>query len=115
MKPERILYWAARILVILFAAFISIFSLDVFGEGYGFPGLLLALFMHMLPTIGVVIVLLIAWKWEFTGGVIFLLLAIAFTFFFDTYEDVLTLLTISGPPFIAGSLFVWHKMLTARR
>ena len=34
VKP--VLFWTPRILCILFAIFISLFALDVFGEGYGF-------------------------------------------------------------------------------
>ena len=34
VKP--VLYWSPRILCILFAIFISLFALDVFGEGDGF-------------------------------------------------------------------------------
>ena len=33
-KWKRVLYWTPRVLGILFALFISIFALDVFGEGY---------------------------------------------------------------------------------
>ncbi len=58
---NKILYWTPRVLGILFAVFISIFALDVFGE-YGFPEVLVALFMHLIPTFLVVGVLLIAWK-----------------------------------------------------
>ena len=32
-KPKRVLYWIPRALTILFALFISVFALDVFGEG----------------------------------------------------------------------------------
>jgi hypothetical protein len=33
---SSILYWAPRLLGILFSLFVSIFALDVFGQGYGF-------------------------------------------------------------------------------
>ena len=47
---ERLLYWVPRILCILFAAFISLFALDVFGEGYGFWHSVLTLMVHLIPT-----------------------------------------------------------------
>ena len=39
---KRTLFWAPRILCILFAVFVSLFALDVFGEGYGFWETILA-------------------------------------------------------------------------
>ena len=73
-KMTPIIYWAPRILGILFAAFISIFALEVFTEGYEFWDTVVALVMHLVPTAIIVIVLLIAWRWERIGGVLFLLL-----------------------------------------
>ena len=104
------LYWTPRILGILFAIFISIFALDVFAEGYGFPLVLVALFMHLIPTFIIIIILLIAWKWEKVGGVLFILLGLIFTLFFNTYRHPLTFLLISGPVFLIGLLFLISKL-----
>ncbi len=60
----RTLLWLPRILCILFAAFISIFALDVFGAGYTASETLVALFMHLIPTGLILIALAIAWRWE---------------------------------------------------
>ena len=70
MKKYSWLYWTPRILGIIFAVFISIFALDVFGE-YKFPEVLIALFMHLVPTYLVLGALLVAWKWEKIGGILF--------------------------------------------
>ena len=41
IRPSKqLLFWTPRILGILFALFLSMFALDVFGEGYGFWGTL---------------------------------------------------------------------------
>jgi len=40
---DRTVYWLPRLLSIAFILFLSLFSLDVFGEGYGFWNTLLAL------------------------------------------------------------------------
>lgn len=110
---SKYLYWAPRVLAILFIAFLSIFALDVFGEGYGFLELSIALFMHLIPVFGLVAVLLIAWRWEKIGGIIFIILALGFTVFFNTYQQgLLVFLAISGPPFLIGALF-WISSLEA--
>jgi hypothetical protein len=49
-------------LSILFAMFLSVFSLDVFSEANGFGETILALLMHLIPVDIVVIVLVIAWR-----------------------------------------------------
>jgi len=48
-KTKKALYWAPRIIAILFIVFISLFALDVFIEGYGFWETIVALFMHLVP------------------------------------------------------------------
>jgi len=40
---KRVLFWAPRVLGILFALFLSLFALDVFSEGYSFGETMLAL------------------------------------------------------------------------
>jgi hypothetical protein len=48
---KRILLWAPRALSILFIAFLSLFALDVFGEQVGFWRTVLALTMHLIPSV----------------------------------------------------------------
>jgi len=66
---KRVLFWGPRILCILFAVFVSLFALDVFGEGFGFWQTIIALVMHLIPTYVVVIALVIAWRWEWVGTI----------------------------------------------
>jgi hypothetical protein len=114
MKAERSLFWMPRILGILFAAFLSIFALDVFGEGYGFWGTIFALVMHLIPTLVVLAVLAVAWRWEALGGILFIALGAWYLigawgrFHWSTY------LVISGPVFLIGGLFLSHWAYQAR-
>ena len=107
---KKILFWLPRILVILFALFLSIFALDIFGEGYGFWGTIVGLFMHLIPTFALIILLLIAWKWEIIGGILFILLGVFFTIFFDGYEELMQFLIVCFPVFLVGILFIMSKM-----
>ncbi|MFN8475632.1 MAG: hypothetical protein U0822_25850 [Anaerolineae bacterium] len=61
---HRVLFWTPRALLIFFILFISLFALDVFGEGYGIWGTLVALFMHLLPTWFMLALLAVSWRWE---------------------------------------------------
>jgi hypothetical protein len=71
---KRLIFWTPRILNILVAVFISIFALDVFGEGYGFWGTMEALLMHLIPTAIILVVLIASWRCGWIGAVIFPLL-----------------------------------------
>jgi hypothetical protein len=100
------LFWTPRVLGILFAFFISIFALDVIGVGYGFWETIVALFMHLVPTFLVVIALVIAWRWERVGGVLFLLLGVFYIVMVYPRVDLISYLLIAGPLFLVGILFL---------
>ena len=108
---RRILFWLPRILGILFAAFISLFALDVFGEGYSFWETLVALLIHLVPTYLVLIALALAWRWEWVGAVLFVGLGIAYVAMAWGRFEGLTYVLIAGPLVLLGALFAinWFK------
>ena len=61
---KNVLCWMPRILCLLFAASLSLFALDVFGEHSGFWETLVGLLMHLVPTFAALIVLAVSWRWE---------------------------------------------------
>jgi len=103
---RRVLYWAPRILSILFAAFISIFALDVFGAGYSFWETLLALAMHLIPTALIVLILVLAWRWEWIGALGFLGLGIWYLVMTWGRMHWSAYLVISGPLFLLAILYL---------
>jgi hypothetical protein len=107
---KRLLYWAPRILTILFAAFISIFALDVFGEGYGLWKTIVALAMHLIPTGVILLTLLIAWRWEWAGGLIFIGMASWYSLrVFHHHPGWIPV--IASPGFLVGLLFLLNWVL----
>lgn len=104
-KSKGWLFWTPRILGIIFILFISMFALDVF-EGYDFPMVLVALFMHLIPSFILLILLLIAWREDKIGGILYLVLGVIFTIFFRLYQDFISFLLIALPVFIVGTLFL---------
>ncbi len=69
-------FWAPRILTILFALFLSLFALDVFAEAHGDLETLAALVLHLVPAFLVVILLVLAWRWDLVGVIAFAGLAV---------------------------------------
>jgi hypothetical protein len=104
----------ARILGILFAAFISLFALDVFTEGTPFLEILAALFIHLIPTFILLIVLWIAWKRPVIGGPIFILAGLSYIFI-ARGQMFLTYLLITGIPVLIGSLFLAGSFVEKRQ
>ncbi|MFH1316392.1 MAG: hypothetical protein ABII01_02640 [Candidatus Woesearchaeota archaeon] len=118
-KVGKFVYWTPRILSIVFILFLALFSLDIFEGNYGFWGTILGLFMHNIPSIILLVVLIISWKYEIVGGIGFVLAGILYiavilmniiTSGFGWYY-LLWALQISGIAFFIGILFLigWFK------
>jgi glucose-6-phosphate-specific signal transduction histidine kinase len=104
-KLKHTLFWAPRLLTILFILFMSLFALDVFGEGYGFRETLLALFMHLIPHMVAIGILVLAWRWEWIGTVLFAALGLFYIISTGGRFDLTTYLIVSGPLFLVSILF----------
>lgn len=115
MKPslKRILVWMPRILGILFALFVSIFALDVFGAGYGFWETILALLIHLIPVFILLIGLAIAWRWAWVGAVIFLGFSAWYLVMFGERFPWSVYAIMAGPPLLVGLLFLINWLYRA--
>ena len=112
-----LLFWAPRVICIMFAIFLSLFALDVFKEGLGFWKTVLALLIHLIPVYIVGVVLAIAWRWEWVGALGFGGLALWYAWgVWRRHPD--WVVTIAGPLLVIAVLFLvnWlkHDELRAR-
>ena len=107
-RLAAILRWTPRIGVLIFAAFMSLFALDVFGQGTSLWETTVGLMMHLIPTALLLVVLLVAWRWPWIGGVAFLLVAGLFVLQFGGgWGDQWSLyLLFVGTPALMGALFL---------
>jgi hypothetical protein len=109
---KKILFWTPRIAGILFILFISMFALDIFDEQLGFWGTIVGLFMHLIPSVLLTIALIIAWRWEWVGAVLFIGWAIWYVTFMRGFYWV-AYVVIAGLPALIGLLFlagwIWRK------
>jgi hypothetical protein len=111
---KRVLFWTPRVLCILFAVFLSLFALDVFGEGLGFWESMLALLIHLVPVYIVVIVLVVAWRWEWVGAVLFTALAVFYVVWAWGRFHWSAYVAISGPLVLLGVLFLFNWIYRAQ-
>ena len=77
---NKILFWAPRILCIIFALFTAIFAIDVFNEDYSFWKTILAFVMHLIPSGIIVLVLIVSWRWDWIGGILFMAMPIFYIY-----------------------------------
>ena len=78
-KSIRIFHWLPRILCILAILFISLFAADSFRPEITIWQQLTGFFMHLIPSFILTALLVVAWKWEFIGGIIFMVIGLAFS------------------------------------
>jgi uncharacterized membrane protein len=102
---NKFLHWAPRILSLLFIMFISIFALDVFDEYQGLSALL-PLFMHLLPSLILLAVVIIAWRYDLVGAISFLAAAITYIWSVGLDRPWSWYLSISGPAIVVAILFL---------
>ncbi len=108
---EKILYWIPRILTILAILFIMMFSIDVFGGGEPLGRQLLGFLIHNIPAFILTAILIISWRWEMIGGVVFIMSAIAGSTIFFTYSHKVGSIIIMIPFLVVGILFILHHTL----
>lgn len=111
----KIIHWAPRIISILAIGFITMFATDAFNSPETFTNQLKDFFIHLIPTFILLGILLLAWKKELWGGIVFAALGLGLAPFiylhnFSLNHSILTslsvILVINGPFILTGFLFI---------
>lgn len=112
---KKAIHWIPRILTILTILFISLFAMDSFAPELSLKQQILGFMIHLIPSVILTIVLAIAWRYNLTGGIIFVALAISASMFLflvnygrnqELWITLTTMAAISLPFLIAGMLFI---------
>ena len=105
-RLAKIIHWAPRVAAILIIFFVTLFSFDVFAMEATPLELLGGFLIHNIPSIGMLVLLIFAWKRPVVGFVAFLVAAALFSLFFVRDISALpTLLLIVLPILLIASLF----------
>lgn len=102
----RLFYWIPRILAIVSILFMAMFSLDAFEGKESIGKKLSGLLIHNIPALILIGVLILAWKREVAGGILFLIVFLAGALFFDSFTGNPASLIVISPFFLAGVLFI---------
>ncbi|MFA5024656.1 MAG: hypothetical protein WC523_06945 [Patescibacteria group bacterium] len=97
---NKIIYYLSRAISILLVAFFAVFILEGFGPGSKWQNAL----SHVVMTLIVLAITIVAWKWPKIGGFIFIALGIFFCIFF--HASWWSGLIMSAAPLLLGVLFL---------
>ena len=111
----RLFHWLPRIICILAILFVSMFALDSFSPGHTIWQQLGTFFIHLIPTYVLTAILIVAWKWEKIGGIIFIVIGLAlspFVFILNynrthsVWVSLFIIAMITFPFVVVGILFI---------
>jgi len=100
---KTLLLWAPRIAGLIVAGFLALFALDAFNER-SFVAALPAFAIHLIPSLLVLTVVAVAWKFEWIGAIAFIGLAVLYAVSVNGRLD--WIIVISGPLALVGVLFL---------
>jgi hypothetical protein len=104
-RVRRLLYWGPRVAVLLFAAFLSLFALDVFGMGYSPWETIVAFLLHLTPVFLLIVGIAIAWRWEWVGALVLTGWAVVYVVTARGFP-LSVYVYLAGLPFVLGLLFL---------
>ena len=116
----KILHWTPRIFCILAILFVSLFALDAFEPGQTIWRQIGAFLIHLIPSFILTAMLVVAWKWELVGGIIFIAIGIGFTpfIYINNYQmnqsvwmSIGIIATITLPFILVGVLFILNHFM----
>jgi len=119
----RVIHWLPRIICILAILFISIFAADAFAPGLSIWQQLGGFFMHLIPSFVLVALLIVAWKWENIGGIIFTVIGLGLSPFIYMHNYNMNhsigmslgiILTVTFPIVVTGILFILSYFMKKR-
>jgi hypothetical protein len=112
----RVFHWLPRIICILAILFVSLFAADAFAPGLTIWQQLGGFIIQLIPSFILLAFLIVAWKWELIGGIIFVVIGIVtspFVFMLNYHRNHLpigaslgVILMITFPFIVVGILFI---------
>ena len=119
----KILHWTPRLICILAILFISLFALDSFSPDLTIWQQIGAFLIHLIPSFVLLAILIVAWKWEYIGGTIFIIIGLGpspfiFKHNYDMNHSVGMslgiILMITFPFVVVGVLFIISYFMKKR-
>ena len=116
-KQYKILYWTPRAICILAILLVSIFAWDAFDSNLTIWQQIVGFLIHLVPSFVLLGLLLVAWKYEYVGGIILVIIGLILSFIVfrmnfrmnhSVWMSIGIITAITLPFVIAGALFMIH-------
>ncbi len=117
----RVFHWLPRIICILAILFVSLFAADAFTPGLTIWKQLGGFLIQLIPSLILLAFLIVAWKWELIGGIIFVVIGLVtspLVFMlnhnrnhFSICASLIDVLIITFPFIVVGVLFIISNSL----
>lgn len=104
------LFWLPRAIIVLFALFTMLFSLDVLEMQLPWYKIALGLLIHNIPFFALVIVLWLSWRHPAISSIICFLVMLGFAFIMRGNGTFYVHLIFGVPLFIAGTMFLLEHL-----
>ena len=115
-KSISVFHWLPRIICMLAILFVSMFALDAFDPELTLWKQIGDFLIHLIPSYIMIALLVIAWKWEYVGGIIFTVIGFVFcvsVFLLNYYrnhfsiaQSIISTLIVAVPFVLVGILFM---------
>lgn len=108
-------HWIPRLLCIMAILFVSMFALDSFSPGLTLWEQLGGFLIHLIPSFVLLTTLLVAWRWERIGGMVFMAIGLGLSPFVfgmnlertgSMWVSLGIILMINIPFVMVGALFI---------
>jgi hypothetical protein len=113
-STQNLLLWGSRIAGIIVAAFLALFAMDAFNERAGVSALP-DFAIHLSPSLLVLAVVAVAWRYQWIGAIAFIGLAALYALAARDRLD--WIVVVSTPLLVVGLLFLasWHHRTALNR
>ena len=111
----KIFYWLPRVTCIFAIIFISMFATDAFSSELTIWQQIRGFLIHLIPSFILLAILILAWKWEYIGGILFTIVGLGLSPFifmrnYNMNHSVVlsfeVILIITFPFVVIGILFI---------
>jgi len=110
----KTLQWFTRILAIAAILFMMLFSFDAFSGDEPVGKKLTGFLIQNIPAFVLIVFLVIAWRHEVAGGLLFIVAFLALAIFFRSFTENHASLTVISPVLICGISFIIHNLLESK-
>lgn len=108
--------WVPRIAMIIYIAFLSLFSLDAFSTDLTFGEQILDFLKHSIPSLVLAAVLVFTWRNPMIAGFSFIIIGLIMAGYFQHYKRWDWFAAIDLPVILIGATFyIYHKFIRSKR